>query len=337
MRPKFFGKPPIDAFDQPGDDVRGRRQDHAVEIERLARRLGELHPPTRAAALDPHDGRVQMHRTLRQPGGQGIDEAGKPVAQRDEHAVAGAAFALALGAVLHLPPHRADQAAVFPLHFAKTRQGGLDAELLHVGRIDRAHQRFDEPIERLAPEAAADELRHALVAVAHPRGKEVFQGRAELAQRAQQRRDGQRPHLRRRHHEETVGEAIKPPAANHKRPPIGRIRLHELAGQPQPRQRFTAQGIVVMKLSALRSTSKPSRRTVERTPPSRGPASSSVRRTWGSSSIKRWAAARPAMPPPKTATCRAVTCESLTLLNWLRAEWFTLPKPHILPQPRESC
>jgi hypothetical protein len=56
-----------------------------------------------------------------------------------------------------------------------------------------------------------------------------------------------------------------------------------------------------MKLSALRSTSKPSSWTVDSTPPRRGPASKSVKWQSGANSTSRCAAARPAMPPPTTA------------------------------------
>ena len=65
-------------------------------------------------------------------------------------------------------------------------------------------------------------------------------------------------------------------AADDERPPVGRVGLDELVAQSQRLQRFTPQGTVVMKLSALCSTWNPSSWTVASTPPSRGPASSSV-------------------------------------------------------------
>ena len=73
---------------------------------------------------------------------------------------------------------------------------------------------------------------------------------------------------------------------------------------PRRRHRSRPHGTVVMKLSALCSTWKPSRWTVETTPPSREPASKSVTWHWGASSRNRCAAASPEIPPPITAIRR---------------------------------
>ncbi len=74
--------------------------------------------------------------------------------------------------------------------------------------------------------------------------------------------------------------------------------------RPSRRQRSTAQGTFVMKLSAPCSTRKPSRRWVQSDPPKRSLASNSVSSIAGSSSMSRCAAARPAIPPPITAIRR---------------------------------
>ena len=118
-------------------------------------------------------------------------------------------------------------------HLPEAGKRGLDAQFLHVGRIDRADQRLDQPVERLPAKPAADELGHALVAVVATRRDEVFQGRPELSQRAEDRRDRHRPKLRGGHHHETVRQAMQPAAANHERAATVRIGLHELARQPQ--------------------------------------------------------------------------------------------------------
>ncbi len=76
------------------------------------------------------------------------------------------------------------------------------------------------------------------------------------------------------------------------------------SASPSCLHRSSAQGTVVIKLSALCSTWNPPRWTVERTPPGREPASNSV--TWqpGASSRSRKAAASPEIPPPTTAIRR---------------------------------
>ena len=51
-----------------------------------------------------------------QPGGNRFDQARQSIFQGDEHAVAGAAFSAGRGTAPHLAAHRADQAAVLPLH-----------------------------------------------------------------------------------------------------------------------------------------------------------------------------------------------------------------------------
>ncbi len=70
---------------------------------------------------------------------------------------------------------------------------------------------------------------------------------------------------------------------------------------PIRRQRSTANGRFVIKLSAPCSIKKPSHRSVYSDPPRRGPASNSVTAACGSNSPIRCAAASPAIPPPITA------------------------------------
>ena len=237
----------------------------------------------------------------------------KPSRKRDEHAVACAAFAGGLVAVLPLPPHRPDQAAVLPLHVAEAGERGRDAELFHVGGIDRRHQRLDQPLEGLASQPAADEGGHALVAVVLPRRNEVFQGRPQLAQRAEDRRDGQRPQPRRGHHQEAVGQAIEPAAADDERPPARRVGLDELIGQPQPPAKFDAPGDrgnevvgALLDLEAVVGGRSRARRPAAARPPAASGCS-------GASSTSRWAAARPAIPPPITAIrCFLIVWGSLT-------------------------
>ena len=131
---------------------------------------------------------------------------------------------------------------MLPLHVAKTRKRGGDAEFLHVGGIDRRHQRLDQPIEGLPPQPAADEGGHALVAIVLSRRNEVFPGRPQLPQRAEDRRDGQRPQPRGGHHQKAVGQPIEPAAADHERPPARRVGLDELIAQSQPPAQFQPPG-----------------------------------------------------------------------------------------------
>ena len=61
------------------------------------------HPPPIAAAFDPRDRRVELHRARRQPRGNGVDQTRQPVLQGDEHAVSGAALAAGRSAGRTLP------------------------------------------------------------------------------------------------------------------------------------------------------------------------------------------------------------------------------------------
>ena len=119
------------------------------------------------------------------------------------------------------------------LHLAEAGERGLDAELLQVGRVDRTHERLDQPVEDLASQAAAHEAGHALVGVVHPRRDEVFQGRTQLAQRAEDRRRGQRPEARGGHHQEAVGQGVQPSFSHDEGAAEGRVGLDEPIAQPE--------------------------------------------------------------------------------------------------------
>ncbi len=136
----------------------------------------------------------------------------------------------AAGAV-RMRPHRPDQASVAELHFPELRQRCHHAQPFHVCRIDSAHQRFDEPLEYLTPEATAHERRHALVAVVSPGRKKILAARTQLSQRAEDRCQGHRPQSRRRHHQEAVRQAVQPTAPDHERMAVGGIGLDQLASQ----------------------------------------------------------------------------------------------------------
>ncbi len=175
----------------------------------------------------------------RQAGGDRLDQRGKPSGQGHEHAIPGTAFRRPCStwcprwAAVHLLPHGADQAAVLLFHLPKAGKRGLDAQFLHVGRIDRADQRLDQPVERLPAKPAANESGHALVVVVAARRDEILHGRPQLAERAKDRRDGHRPKLRGGHHQETVRQSMQPAAPNHERVAAVRVGLHELVCQPQ--------------------------------------------------------------------------------------------------------
>ena len=94
-----------------------------------------------------------------QAGGQGIDQACQAVAQGDEHAIACAAFGAGVRIEFFLPAHRPDQAAVLSFHLAEAGKGGQQAEFFHIGGVNRADQRLDQPVENFAAQAAADETR----------------------------------------------------------------------------------------------------------------------------------------------------------------------------------
>jgi serine/threonine protein kinase len=111
---------------------------------------------------------------------------------------------------------------------------------------------------------------------------------------------------------------------------------------PIRRQRSTANGRFVMKLSAPCSIRKPSRSSVWSDPPNRGPASNSVTTARGSNSPTRCAAANPAMPPPMTATRRrlfpfrfmrlivttGITRRARSASDWARPAFLPIPRCH---------
>ena len=180
------------------------------------------------------------------PGGNlaaiALDHARKSFAERDEHAVPRAALRSPLGfaficrriARMRLPCSRSIS--------RKRESVAIRLSCSKIGGVNRADQRLDQPVERLAAQTAANEGGHALVFFALSRRNEIFHRRTEFAQRAQNRRDGQRPHLRGGHHQKAVGQAMQTPAADHERPPIGRIGLNELIFQAQPFAKIDAPG-----------------------------------------------------------------------------------------------
>ncbi len=215
--------------------------------------------PLLAASLDARHRGIQPHGACGQPCGDRIDEARQAIAQRDEHTVPGAALFLWCGRpgcrpsrdarttagsspIFHLMPHRADQTTEIAFHLAKSRQRGQHAQLLQIGGIDRADQRFYQPLERLAAQTAADEIGHALVGLIASRRDEVFQPRPQFAQRTQQRRDRQRPKPRGGHHQESVRQPVQPPVIDHERAPPGWVRADELLAQPQPLAEIQSPG-----------------------------------------------------------------------------------------------
>ena len=117
------------------------------------------HSPAILHAQKPRDASIQPHRIRGQPRGNGVDQARQSVAQRDEHAVPGAAFRAAFRSGSSLMAHCPDQAAVLPLHFAEAGQRGQHAELFHVGGVDRADQRLDQPVEDFAAQAGGGRTR----------------------------------------------------------------------------------------------------------------------------------------------------------------------------------
>ena len=131
-------------------------------------------------------------------------------------------------------PHGADQAAVLQLHLAELRERGLHAELLHVGRVHGADQRLDQPLEDLASQAPADKRRHALVPSVAPRRDEVLQARPKLPQRAEDRRQRQRPHPRGGHHQEPVRQLVQPTGPDHVGLPVVWVGADQLLAQSQP-------------------------------------------------------------------------------------------------------
>src|SRR5439155_14769639 len=91
------------------------------------------------------------------------------VAEGCEEAVAGAADAaagVARRTALSGGAEGADQAAVLLLHHAEAGQRRHDAELVRVGAVDAGDQWLGETLERLAAQAALDEVAEAFVLLA---------------------------------------------------------------------------------------------------------------------------------------------------------------------------
>ena len=58
-----------------------------------------------------------------------------------------------------------DQAAMLAFHRQELREGGLEAQVVGVGRVNPRDQRLNQPVERLAPESAPRERGQALFGV----------------------------------------------------------------------------------------------------------------------------------------------------------------------------
>ena len=68
-------------------------------------------------------------------------------------------------------------------HLAQLRKRGVERELVRIARVDTAHQRFDQPLERLAAQSACDECSHGLIAVNRARGQKEIHLQSHFAER----------------------------------------------------------------------------------------------------------------------------------------------------------
>ena len=109
-----------------------------------------------------------------------------------------------------------------------------EGKLFHIGRIDAADQRLDQPLKDLSSKPADGKMFHRFIFVVLAAGNDVFQSGAQFTERREQRRDGHRPPFCRGHHHETVGEFAEPAAPEDERLPVARRGGHDVGFKPQP-------------------------------------------------------------------------------------------------------
>ena len=126
------------------------------------------------------------------------------------------------------------------LEHAELRERRLQRELVAVAAVDAGHERLDERLVRLPPEAARDERADRLVEAPPPSRHVDLRGEASLAGRGQERARLERLEVRRDHPGQALGERVELVSAAHERPVMLRpaadelVAEAELLAQPDP-------------------------------------------------------------------------------------------------------
>ena len=115
-------------------------------------------------------------------------------------------------------------------HLDESRKRGSHAKTIGRAHVDAAHQRLDEPLERLAAQAARGELRQAFVGRFLPRRNEVLVRQAKLAANRQNGRGDERPEALRGHQGQARGHAAEAAPTNDIDAVALRVGAHKIAG-----------------------------------------------------------------------------------------------------------
>ena len=311
IRPSRSARSGSTAGQQPPGRADGRRHDHGVGLENrraacAAVWISQRPPLERSSRSTVTPQRIE---SVGQPPHQGLDQARHPLAKAHEHAVPGTAAGTS--GPESFPGRRArasdaaDQAAVRLLHLQEPGHRRLHAQPLGIARVHPADQRLDQSLVRLAAEPAAGERGQALVTASPgftnnsspirslpqgPRIGVVTIGQSRVGAMIM------RP----------SGIGTSRPRETTNAPPVRGSVGNELVLEPQPpaqvqtvgQRREEAIGALLDQEPVGRA---PFARRRRAGPPIPGPAPA----TRASSSLSRWAAASPVIPPPTITTARS--------------------------------
>jgi hypothetical protein len=102
------------------------------------------------------------------------------------------------------------------LHLEEAGHRGRQAEIVGIGRVDSPDERLRHALERLAAETAGDERSETFVRPLRSAGQNEIESHPQLAGPGEEPGRQQRPELRRRQQQKTVGQRVQPAAVHDK-------------------------------------------------------------------------------------------------------------------------
>ena len=130
------------------------------------------------------------------------------------------------------------------LHLAELRQGGPQAQLGRVGRVDAPHERLHQPLQGLAAQPALDERRQALVGVVVLAGEDQVHQHPELAAPREDRGRQDRAEPVGGHQHEPFGDRHEPPLADDERATMLGVGPDQALAQAQASAEVDPPGLV---------------------------------------------------------------------------------------------
>ena len=256
---------------------------------------------------------AESDRVAGKAGGQGLDHLAQATREAGERrgTSPGAPVPVERGG-RGAPAQPEDQTAMLAFDRLEARQRRGQAQPMGGGGVDPGDQGRGHALQGLTPEAPDHKGGEALVAGRSTARQHEIEAHSRLAFPRKERRPHDGPIRVGARSRKALREDMEPASMDHVDPPPPKIGADDARPEASRSTSASAQGFSVTNPSGPDSIRKAppwpgeSRHSVRMFPPSRGPASRSVRETgrtrWRLNSTSRWAAASPAMPPPTTTT-----------------------------------